>query len=88
MCGAHDGAVQPVLTSPHMNRLGSPSVNSFDAERWTTSLGFTEKEAWRPWTLDGGERMGGYVTRYENEFDFLTIRCQLPPSRPFLFPTI
>ena len=51
-----------------------PCVNSFDAERWTTSLGFKEIEAWRPWTMDGGERMGGYVTRYQGSFDFLTIR--------------
>lgn len=28
----------------------------------------------RPWTLDGGKEVAGYVTRYKNDFDFLTIR--------------
>jgi hypothetical protein len=37
-------------------------------------LGFTESESWRPWTVDGCRRVGGYVTRYEGDFDFLTIR--------------
>jgi carboxypeptidase C (cathepsin A) len=37
-------------------------------------LDFVEAEAWRPWTVDGCRRMGGYVTRYEGDFDFLTIR--------------
>ncbi len=23
-----------------------------------------EAQAWRPWTLDGAERMGGYITTY------------------------
>ena len=27
------------------------------------------REPWRPWTTDGKQRMGGYVTRYENNFD-------------------
>ena len=33
-----------------------------------------ETEEWRPWTSDGCRKMGGYVTRYEGSFDFLTIR--------------
>merc|ERR1712107_370717 len=49
-------------------------LNSFRAENWTSAVGFKEKEAWRPWTTDGKMRMGGYVTRYEHDFDFLTIR--------------
>lgn len=51
-----------------------PGINSFIAQNWTVALGFKEKEPWRPWTLDGQQRMGGYVTRYEGDFDFLTIR--------------
>ena len=31
-------------------------------------------EAWRPWTLDGKQLVAGHVTRYEHNFDFLTIR--------------
>ena len=38
------------------------------------ALGLPETQSWRPWTLDGCKRMGGYVTRYEGDFDFLTIR--------------
>eukprot|EP00747_Dinoflagellata_sp_TGD_P056994 gnl/TRDRNA2_/TRDRNA2_150394_c2_seq1.p1 gnl/TRDRNA2_/TRDRNA2_150394_c2~~gnl/TRDRNA2_/TRDRNA2_150394_c2_seq1.p1 ORF type:complete len:523 (+),score=60.88 gnl/TRDRNA2_/TRDRNA2_150394_c2_seq1:49-1569(+) len=51
-----------------------PGLNSFYAENWTAAVGLPVKEPWRPWTVDGGIRMGGYVTRYEPRFDFLTIR--------------
>ncbi|CAB9528207.1 Carboxypeptidase Y homolog A [Seminavis robusta] len=51
-----------------------PAINSFTAQNWTSHLGMTETEAWRPWTLDGKDYIGGYVTRYEKNFDFLTIR--------------
>jgi serine carboxypeptidase-like clade I len=51
-----------------------PCINAFQAQNWTRNLGFKEAESWRPWTLDGCQRMGGYVTRYENNFDFLTIK--------------
>ena len=51
-----------------------PGVLPGSSQNWTRSLGFDEVEAWRPWTLDGKQRMGGYVTRYVNDFDFLTIR--------------
>ena len=54
------------------------------SQNWTVALGLTETEAWRPWTLDSCQRMGGYVTRYEGDFDFLTIRGSghmvCPPS--------
>jgi hypothetical protein len=50
------------------------SVNVFASQNWTTKLGQKEIEAWRPWTLDGGKAVVGYVTRYENNFDFVTIR--------------
>ena len=51
-----------------------PGINSFVAQNWTSSLGLEEIEEWRPWTLDGNQFMGGYVTRYKGNFDFLTIR--------------
>eukprot|EP00529_Nitzschia_sp_RCC80_P013191 CAMPEP_0113484406 /NCGR_PEP_ID=MMETSP0014_2-20120614/23945_1 /TAXON_ID=2857 /ORGANISM="Nitzschia sp." /LENGTH=591 /DNA_ID=CAMNT_0000378007 /DNA_START=8 /DNA_END=1784 /DNA_ORIENTATION=+ /assembly_acc=CAM_ASM_000159 len=51
-----------------------PAITSFATQNWTSHLGFTEKQHWRPWTIDECQRMGGYVTRYENNFDFLTIR--------------
>jgi len=51
-----------------------PAINSFAAQNWTSHLGITEAEEWRPWTTDQCRKMGGYVTRYEGGFDFLTIR--------------
>lgn len=51
-----------------------PGLNSFVGQNWTAGLGLHEKESWRPWTRDGKIKMGGYVTRYEGNFDYLTIR--------------
>ena len=53
-----------------------PAITSFAAQNWTSHLGLTEIQSWRPWTLDSCRRMGGYVTRYKERgsFDFLTIR--------------
>jgi len=51
-----------------------PCINSLQAQDWVSKLGFTEVQSWRPWTLDGCQYMGGYVTRYENGLDFVTIR--------------
>ena len=51
-----------------------PGINSFISQNWTRALGLEETESWRPWTLDGKEEVVGYVTRYKNNFDFLTIR--------------
>jgi len=51
-----------------------PGINSFVSQNWSSALGFKEVEEWRPWTLDGQQQMGGYVTRYQGDFDFLTIR--------------
>merc|ERR1712194_492206 len=56
------------------NGDADPSLNSFRGESFTRGVGLKETEAWRPWTLDGKNRMGGYVTRYEGDFDYLTIR--------------
>ena len=51
-----------------------PCINSFEAQNWTSNIGLRETEAWRAWTLDGKQRMGGYVTEYEGDFSYLTIR--------------
>ena len=51
-----------------------PGINSFVSQNWTVALGLAEAEAWRPWTLDGCQRMGGYATRYAGDFDFVTVR--------------
>jgi hypothetical protein len=56
------------------NGDADPAINSFAAENWTSSLGFEETQEWRPWTSDGCRQMGGYVTRYAGDFDYLTIR--------------
>ena len=51
-----------------------PGLNSFIGENWTGSSGLSLEESWRPWTLDGGVHIGGYVTRYAHDFQYLTIR--------------
>uniref|UniRef100_A0A7S1D1P9 Carboxypeptidase n=1 Tax=Cyclophora tenuis TaxID=216820 RepID=A0A7S1D1P9_CYCTE len=56
------------------NGDADPRINSFDAQNWTSHLGFPKLEDWTPWTIDGCRRMGGYVVRYDGMFDFLTIR--------------
>ena len=38
------------------------------------SINVTESEAWRPWTTDGKQRMGGYVITYPGDLHYLTIR--------------
>lgn len=56
------------------NGDADPSLNSFRAANWTAGIGIREKESWRGWTTDGNQMMGGYVTSYENEFKYVTIR--------------
>ena len=66
-----------------------PSINSFVAQNWTSHLGFTPTQTWRPWTIDGCLRMGGYVTRYKENFDYLTIRGSghmVPQFKPAAAP--
>ena len=54
-----------------------PAINAFESEEWTQSLGYNQIQSWRPWTTDSCSRVGGYVIRYENNFDFLTIMFKL-----------
>jgi carboxypeptidase C (cathepsin A) len=37
-----------------------PAITSFGVQNWTEHLGFKEESDWRPWTVDGCRRMGGY----------------------------
>jgi len=62
-----------------------PAINSFITEWWVNDLGLKELQPWTPWTIDGGIKMGGYVTRFEGNFDFLTFRGSghlVPANRP------
>ena len=54
-----------------------PGLNSLAAENWTSSLGFDVLESWRPYTIDNSSYVGGYITRYQGNFDFVTIRGAL-----------
>eukprot|EP01061_Rhynchopus_euleeides_P012090 TRINITY_DN216_c0_g1_i1.p1 TRINITY_DN216_c0_g1~~TRINITY_DN216_c0_g1_i1.p1 ORF type:complete len:472 (+),score=190.02 TRINITY_DN216_c0_g1_i1:39-1418(+) len=49
-----------------------------DNEAWTSSMGFDVLDAWHPWTYtsedDGSKQVGGYATRYQNNFTFITVR--------------
>mmetsp|Transcript_6433 Transcript_6433/g.13509 ORF Transcript_6433/g.13509 Transcript_6433/m.13509 type:complete len:536 (-) Transcript_6433:114-1721(-) len=62
-----------------------PALDSFQAQNWTMNIGLDETEEWRPWTLDSCRRMGGFITRYEGNFDFVTIRGaghMVPTNKP------
>ena len=49
-----------------------PGINSMVTQSKYTayfdSLNVSETEAWRPWTTDGKQRMGGYVTTWEGDY--------------------
>ena len=47
-------------TDPGINSMVTQS-KYFD---FFDSINVTEAEAWRPWTTDGKQRMGGYVVTY------------------------
>lgn len=52
-------------------------------EWWTVSLGLKEVGAWRAWSLD--KQLAGYVTSYEQDFTFLTVKGSghmVPQYRP------
>lgn len=55
-----------------------PGINSMVTQDkffgYWDSIGVKETEAWRPWTTDGKQRMGGYVVSVEGNFHYLTIR--------------
>lgn len=55
-----------------------PGINSMVTQdkyfNYFSSEGIEPKREWRPWTLDGKQRMGGYVVEYHGSFAYLTIR--------------
>jgi len=55
-----------------------PGINSMVTQdkyfNYFDSINVTESEAWRPWTLDGKQRMGGFVVSYPGDFHYVTIR--------------
>ena len=61
--------------------------------QWVSRLGLNESSPWRPWTTDGGQRMGGYVVGYggnrsgpgSEQLQFATVRGaghMVPEFRP------
>ncbi|KAL7581813.1 hypothetical protein ACA910_022337 [Epithemia clementina (nom. ined.)] len=69
-----DAALHTDLAILVYNGDTDPAITSFATQNWTSHLGLKKLQEWRPWTVDGCRRMGGYVTRYEGSLDFLTIR--------------
>lgn len=51
-----------------------PGINTFKVQEWIQELQLNKTEKWHAWTLDNCQRVGGYVIRYQNNFDFLTIK--------------
>lgn len=56
------------------NGDADPAITSFATQNWTEALELHVSQAWRPWSIDHCQRVGGYVTRYEGDLDFLTVR--------------
>ena len=71
--GANGAAEEPIRVLVY-NGDTDPAINSFVAQNWTASMGFDVLQPWRPYTIDGHSYVGGYVTRYAGDFDYLTIR--------------
>lgn len=48
----------------------------YGSEQWTSGLGLKKVDNWRPWNYEAphGKLVGGYVTLYENDFAFLTVK--------------
>jgi serine carboxypeptidase-like clade I len=78
LADGYKGSMTAELNVLLYNGDTDPCINSYNTQKWTAAVGQPETEAWRPWTIDGKARMGGYVTRYATDgagsFDFLTIR--------------
>jgi len=57
------------------------------AQNWTTSLNIPLEKDWTPWTTDNCQYMGGYITKYLDDFNFVTIRGaghMVPNNKPYL----
>jgi len=62
-----------------------PTINSRVIEDAVRRMHLKEIRPWRPWTLDNKEYVVGSLTRYEGNFDFLTLRgCghMAPQNKP------
>jgi len=55
-----------------------PGINSIVTQdkyfEYFENVGIEVKEDWRAWTLDGKQRVGGYVQEFHGNFAYLTIR--------------
>eukprot|EP01138_Halocafeteria_seosinensis_P001884 gb/GECG01001930.1/.p1 GENE.gb/GECG01001930.1/~~gb/GECG01001930.1/.p1 ORF type:complete len:189 (+),score=15.67 gb/GECG01001930.1/:1-567(+) len=54
-----------------------------DNEEWTSNMNIPMKSKWRPWYVN--QQVAGYVTEYEQEFTFLTVKGaghMVPEFRP------
>eukprot|EP00947_MAST-08B_sp_MAST-8B-sp1_P004438 g4438.t1 len=55
-----------------------PGINSMVTQdkyfTFFSSVGIEPDRQWRPWTLDGKQRMGGYAVEYPGDFTYATIR--------------
>jgi len=55
-----------------------PGINSLITQDkyfdYLHNQGISVIQNWRPWTLDGKQRMGGYVQEFDGQFAYLTIR--------------
>lgn len=56
-----------------------PGINTFVTQdhyvSWAAQEGLSKTQKWRPWTLDGRQRVGGYVIEWAHgAFKYLTIR--------------
>jgi serine carboxypeptidase-like clade 1 len=55
-----------------------------DNELWTSSLGFTPEQTWRPWLVDEVQ-VAGYVVKYNANFSFASVKGaghMVPQYRP------
>ena len=100
--GDTDAAVVTAFTEDWTSGLGLPyrSTNRADLDHEHHNRSRSQAQSreeqddevgggggWRPWTVDGRQQMGGYVTRYQTgsvkgSFDFATVRGAGHKVRP------
>lgn len=72
-------AIQAGLRTLVYNGDTDPGINTLVTQdhfvSWAAQTGLQRTQRWRPWTLDGRQRVGGYVMEWEDgKFSYLTIR--------------
>lgn len=48
-----------------------------DNEKWTSNMNITVKNSWRAWYTSGSgndQQVAGYITQYENDFNFVIVK--------------